>query len=139
MSVTKQDTQGDFERESGEGMKGELVLLIEGSFFSRGNVIRTGFRNPKVNVLSPSQAHLGAARLQARPFPLASRIGPLYEPALGATVLYCEMAGFTIPLKFRSMLELLLIRRLRRRHRSGGRRKGTTHSAVSATTAMLKN
>ncbi len=42
--VTKQDTQGDFERESGEGMKGELVLLIEGSIFSQGNVIRTGFR-----------------------------------------------------------------------------------------------
>jgi hypothetical protein len=49
------------------------------------------------------------------------------------------MAGFTIPLKLRSMLELLLIRRLRRTHRSGGRRKGTAHSAVSATTAMLKN
>jgi len=103
VSVTKQDTQGHFERESGEGMKGELVLLIEGSFFSRGNVIRTGFRNPKVNVLSPSQRILVQHGFKPALFHSRPVSVPLYKPALGATVLYCEMAGFTIPLKFRSI------------------------------------
>jgi len=129
VSVTKQDTQGDFERESGEGMKGELVLLIEGSFFSRGNVIRTGFRNPKVNVLSPSQ-----------PFSTRVPYRSLFENQRLARPSFIVRWQVS---RYRSnsvrLLELLLIRRLRRTHRSGGRRKGTTHSVVSATTAMLKN
>jgi hypothetical protein len=49
------------------------------------------------------------------------------------------MAGFTIPLKFRSIAGTLADSQTQAHASFRGRRKGTTHSAVSATTAMLKN
>jgi hypothetical protein len=131
--VTKQDTQGDFERESGEGMKGELVLLIEGSIFSQGMLFGLGFGESQGQRNFPQarrilvQHGFKPALFHARPVSV-----PLYKPALGATVLYCEMAGFTIPLKFRSIAGTLADSQTQ----AGGWRKGTTHSAVSAITAM---